>query len=177
METEPVAELIRRWMPSGLVAHVQLNDRNRRGPGEGADRFAPVIRALARNALRGLGGHGTVPIPPGRPDLRRALHRLCERICIEATGMTDGDATRGEARSGRALRARREAAAAVPLRRHHHDRGDAGGGAGARSRSPTAAAASASRPRRWRRNGSTRIPAYVRRRRMSSSCARRSTSR
>ena len=77
MEKEPVAELIRRWMPTGLVAHVQLNDRNRRGPGEGADRFAPVMRALARNALHGLGGDGAVPIPPGRPDLRRALHRLC----------------------------------------------------------------------------------------------------
>ena len=46
VEKEPVAEVVRRWMPTGLVAHVQLNDRNRRGPGEGDDRFAPVIRAL-----------------------------------------------------------------------------------------------------------------------------------
>lgn len=45
-EPEPVADAIRRWMPSGLLAHVQLNDRNRRGPGQGGDRFAPVLRAL-----------------------------------------------------------------------------------------------------------------------------------
>jgi D-psicose/D-tagatose/L-ribulose 3-epimerase len=53
METEPVADVIRRWMPTGLVAHVQLNDRSRRGPGEGADRFAPVIRALADTRYAG----------------------------------------------------------------------------------------------------------------------------
>ncbi|MCC7045676.1 MAG: sugar phosphate isomerase/epimerase [Alphaproteobacteria bacterium] len=46
MEPEPVADAIRRWMPSGLIGHVQLNDRNRRGPGEGEDRFLPVIEAL-----------------------------------------------------------------------------------------------------------------------------------
>jgi sugar phosphate isomerase/epimerase len=53
MESEPVADAIRRWMPTGLVAHVQLNDRNRRGPGEGADRFAAVIRALQETHYRG----------------------------------------------------------------------------------------------------------------------------
>jgi D-psicose/D-tagatose/L-ribulose 3-epimerase len=52
-EAEPVADLIRRWMPTGLIGHVQLNDRNRRGPGEGADRFAPVIRALAETGYSG----------------------------------------------------------------------------------------------------------------------------
>jgi sugar phosphate isomerase/epimerase len=52
-EAEPVAELVARWLPSGLVAHVQLNDRNRRGPGEGDDRFAPVIAALARGGYEG----------------------------------------------------------------------------------------------------------------------------
>lgn len=45
-ETEPVADLIRRWMPTGKIGHIQVNDRNRRGPGEGDDRFAPVIGAL-----------------------------------------------------------------------------------------------------------------------------------
>jgi sugar phosphate isomerase/epimerase len=53
MESEPVADVIRRWMPTGLLAHVQLNDRNRRGPGEGEDRFAPVIRALVETRYRG----------------------------------------------------------------------------------------------------------------------------
>jgi sugar phosphate isomerase/epimerase len=52
-EPEPVADAIRRWMPTGLVAHVQLNDRNRRGPGQGADRFAPVLRALRETGYEG----------------------------------------------------------------------------------------------------------------------------
>lgn len=46
MEPEPVADALRRWLPTGLVAHIQLNDRNRRGPGQGEDRFAPVLQAL-----------------------------------------------------------------------------------------------------------------------------------
>jgi D-psicose/D-tagatose/L-ribulose 3-epimerase len=53
MEPEPVADAIRRWMPSGLVAHVQFNDRNRRGPGQGDDRFAPVVKALRETGYRG----------------------------------------------------------------------------------------------------------------------------
>lgn len=52
-ETEPVADLVARWLPTGLIAHVQLNDRNRRGPGEGEDRFAPVIAALRRGGYQG----------------------------------------------------------------------------------------------------------------------------
>lgn len=52
-EAAPVADLVERWLPTGLVAHVQLNDRNRRGPGEGTDRFAPVIAALARGGYDG----------------------------------------------------------------------------------------------------------------------------
>jgi D-psicose/D-tagatose/L-ribulose 3-epimerase len=58
-EAEPVADLIRRWVPTGLVHHIQLNDRNRRGPGEGADRFAPVVRAL-----RDTGYQGDIAIEP-----------------------------------------------------------------------------------------------------------------
>ena len=52
-EAEPVADLVARWLPSGLIAHIQLNDRNRRGPGEGTDRFAPVIGALAQGGYEG----------------------------------------------------------------------------------------------------------------------------
>ncbi len=52
-EKEPVAALVRRWVPAGLIAHVQFNDRNRRGPGEGADKFAPVVRALRECDYRG----------------------------------------------------------------------------------------------------------------------------
>ena len=53
MESEPVADAIRRWMPTGLLAHVQLNDRNRRGPGEGDDKFGPVLQALDETGYAG----------------------------------------------------------------------------------------------------------------------------
>ena len=52
-ETEPLADLIDRWWPSGLLTHVQVNDRNRRAPGQGADRFGPILAALQRQAYRG----------------------------------------------------------------------------------------------------------------------------
>jgi D-psicose/D-tagatose/L-ribulose 3-epimerase len=52
-ETLPLADLIDRWLPTGLVAHVQVNDRNRRGPGQGTDKFAPVFAALKRNRYTG----------------------------------------------------------------------------------------------------------------------------
>ncbi len=45
-EKDSVADAIRRWMPTGLMAHIQFNDRNKRGPGEGDDKFASVIQAL-----------------------------------------------------------------------------------------------------------------------------------
>ena len=53
MEPEPVADAIRRIMPTGLMAHIQFNDRNRRGPGQGADKFAPVVRALRETGYDG----------------------------------------------------------------------------------------------------------------------------
>jgi sugar phosphate isomerase/epimerase len=46
MEPEPVADALRRWLPTGMIRHIQLNDRNRRGPGQGEDRFGPVLQAL-----------------------------------------------------------------------------------------------------------------------------------
>lgn len=53
MEREPLAALAERWLPTGLVAHIQVNDRNRRGPGQGFDVFAPLIAALKRLDYRG----------------------------------------------------------------------------------------------------------------------------
>jgi len=58
-EKEPPAALIERWWPTGLLAHVQVNDRNRRGPGQGSDRFAPVFAAL-----RQVGYEGAVAVEP-----------------------------------------------------------------------------------------------------------------
>jgi D-psicose/D-tagatose/L-ribulose 3-epimerase len=47
-EDETVDALMARWIPSGHIAHVQVNDPNRRGPGQGAMRFDPILRTLLR---------------------------------------------------------------------------------------------------------------------------------
>ncbi len=47
-ESASAPALLDRWLPTGLVRHVQLNDRNRRGPGQGRDRIAPIVAALLR---------------------------------------------------------------------------------------------------------------------------------
>ena len=53
MEKEPLAALVERWLPKGVIAHVQVNDRNRQGPGQGEQRFAPLIGALRRHGYAG----------------------------------------------------------------------------------------------------------------------------
>jgi sugar phosphate isomerase/epimerase len=52
-ECEPLPALIDRFWPGGQLMHVQLNDRNRRGPGQGEDRFAPILAALQRQGYAG----------------------------------------------------------------------------------------------------------------------------
>lgn len=52
-EVDPLPDLIDRCWPSGWLAHVQLNDRNRRGPGQGEDRFGAILAALQRQGYRG----------------------------------------------------------------------------------------------------------------------------
>jgi len=52
-ETEPVDALIRRWLPTGLIAHMHFNDSNRRGPGEGDLGFAPILAALRDGGYAG----------------------------------------------------------------------------------------------------------------------------
>jgi D-psicose/D-tagatose/L-ribulose 3-epimerase len=53
-EAEPPHALIARWLPSGHIAHVHLNDPNRRGPGQGEMAFAPILAALRRLDYRGI---------------------------------------------------------------------------------------------------------------------------
>lgn len=53
-EATAVPALIDTWLPTGKVAHIQVNDRNRRGPGQGSDRFTPILRALRRNGYDGV---------------------------------------------------------------------------------------------------------------------------
>jgi len=58
-ETEPVPALIERWLPTGLVAHIQVNDPNRRGPGQGEMKFAPILAALKSSRYA-----GTIAVEP-----------------------------------------------------------------------------------------------------------------
>ena len=58
-ESDPVTSVLERGLRDGTVAHVHLNDRNRRGPGQGDDGFAGVVRVLL-----GEGYAGTVAIEP-----------------------------------------------------------------------------------------------------------------
>ncbi len=53
MEKEPLNALVDRWLPKGVIAHVQVNDRNRRGPGQGEQRFAPLFASLIKHGYRG----------------------------------------------------------------------------------------------------------------------------
>jgi D-psicose/D-tagatose/L-ribulose 3-epimerase len=53
MEKEPLPALVERWLPKGMIAHVQLNDRNRQGPGQGEQRFAPLLGALRKHGYAG----------------------------------------------------------------------------------------------------------------------------
>ncbi|MGH8690510.1 MAG: sugar phosphate isomerase/epimerase family protein [Burkholderiales bacterium] len=53
MEKEPLGALVDRWLPPGVIAHVQVNDRNRRGPGQGEQRFAPLFASLKKNRYAG----------------------------------------------------------------------------------------------------------------------------
>lgn len=47
-ETEELPALLERWLPTGLIAHVHLNDATRRAPGQGPDRFLEAVRVLTR---------------------------------------------------------------------------------------------------------------------------------
>lgn len=58
-EGKPVDQVIRDHWPSGQMAHVQLNDRNQRAPGQGDDTFAPILQAL-----RDVGYRGPISVEP-----------------------------------------------------------------------------------------------------------------
>ena len=58
-ETDPVPALIDRWLPTGLIGHIQVNDPNRRGPGQGEMKFAPILAALKRHNYA-----GTIAVEP-----------------------------------------------------------------------------------------------------------------
>jgi D-psicose/D-tagatose/L-ribulose 3-epimerase len=53
-EAEPVADVLTKWLPSGLIAHIHFNDPNRRGPGEGDMQFGPIVAALKAAGYPGI---------------------------------------------------------------------------------------------------------------------------
>lgn len=76
-EPTPVPDLIERWLPGGTIAHVHVNDRNRRAPGQGEDRFADVLAALVRHDYRGVVGvEPFVYDPDGPTTAARAIGYL-----------------------------------------------------------------------------------------------------
>ena len=52
-EALPVHELMARWMPRGVIGHVQVNDPNRRGPGQGDLDFGPILQVLRAMEAQG----------------------------------------------------------------------------------------------------------------------------
>lgn len=52
-EAESPAALLHRHLPGGKIAHVQLNDVNRRGPGQGTTAIKPVLEVLFNSGYNG----------------------------------------------------------------------------------------------------------------------------
>src|SRR5690606_7218555 len=52
-ESVPVEQVVERWLPTGMVRHIHFNDRNRRSPGQGEDRFTAVLQVLRRQNYDG----------------------------------------------------------------------------------------------------------------------------
>jgi sugar phosphate isomerase/epimerase len=53
-ESQAIPDLIRQWLPTGLIAHIHFNDPNRRGPGEGSLAFGPILNALREGGYDGM---------------------------------------------------------------------------------------------------------------------------
>lgn len=55
-ESAPLVDLLDRWLPTGKIAHLHVNDANQRGPGQGELRFSEIVAALKRGGFGGVIG-------------------------------------------------------------------------------------------------------------------------
>ena len=53
-ESASLPLLVDRWLPSGAIAHVHLNDPSGLAPGQGGLNFSPILQALRRHRYEGL---------------------------------------------------------------------------------------------------------------------------
>ncbi len=84
-ESEPLDAVLDRWLPTGLVAHIHVNDPNRRGPGQGDMDFAPIVAALKRNGYGGaIGVEPFDYVPDGPASAARAAGYM--RALMETVG-------------------------------------------------------------------------------------------
>ena len=76
-ESESVVALLERFVPTGVIGHVHFNDRNKRGPGQGTDRFGPVLDALRRTGYAGFAAVEPFDyVPDGPTSAARAIGYL-----------------------------------------------------------------------------------------------------
>jgi D-psicose/D-tagatose/L-ribulose 3-epimerase len=76
-ESAPVVDVLDRWLPTGKIAHIHVNDANKRGPGQGELKFSEIIAALDRCGYGGIiGVEPFVYEPDGRTCAARAVGYL-----------------------------------------------------------------------------------------------------
>ena len=90
-ESLPVHALITRWLPTGKIGHVQVNDPNRRAPGQGRLEFAPILAALKAGGYGGVlavESFDYVPDGTGSAAYAIAYLRGVEQAMARAGGMS-----------------------------------------------------------------------------------------
>ena len=170
-EAEPVAALIDA-LAADRADRAYPVQRSATGaaPARAATRFAPILAALRDGGYTG-DRDGAFRLHARRADLRGAVHRLYSAASWKPSH--ERIAAPLKLDRGRALRARRDAAPAVPLRRHHRDAGDAGGGPRHASRWRTGARSAGVAAETLARQMVRQEPGASATRRTSTSCASR----
>tara|TARA_R110001599_G_scaffold25147_2_gene90218 strand:- start:299 stop:1144 length:846 start_codon:yes stop_codon:yes gene_type:complete len=88
-ESDDVATLLARWLPTGMLAHVQVNDGNLQGPGQGAQRFSDTLRTLQQHRYAGwIAVEPFIYQPDGPACAARAIGYL--RGLLEASELARG---------------------------------------------------------------------------------------